>query len=344
MKNIRDKFIISIIDNNGVKQFNVHRFIKKVLIYFVGFFAIISVVLFFTIRILADELKNMQGRKDDTLEKYVEVYKENESLKMEVSKNQEQLDEINQKISDLEDVISMKNAIIEAKEANPFDITTLTKAQKKLILQIIPNSAPFAESKAKSNADSANRTKNAESNSKIAESNSKIAESNSKIAESSAKIAESSKITPKFQRIGVVFELPKSTPIIAAADGMVDLTRGEDTKGIGRFVKLVHTFGFNSIYGHLSKLNVRRGDVVKKGQIIGYSGAHNGKNMLYYDIRFLGSKVNMADFLRFDIENFDSVVNSPSIVNWDSLLWTFNDMVQISSHKILSDSAKKGKK
>lgn len=324
MKNIRDKFIISIIDNNGVKQFNVHRFIKKVLIYFVGFFAIISVVLFFTIRILADELKNMQGRKDDTLEKYVEVYKENESLKMEVSKNQEQLDEINQKISDLEDVISMKNAIIEAKEANPFDITTLTKAQKKLILQIIPNSAPFAESKAKSNADSANRTKNAESNSKI---------------------AESSKITPKFQRIGVVFELPKSTPIIAAADGMVDLTRGEDTKGIGRFVKIVHTFGFNSIYGHLSKLSVRRGDVVKKGQIIGYSGAHNGKNMLYYDIRFLGSKVNMADFLRFDIENFDSVVNSTSIVNWDSLLWTFNDMVQISSHKILSDSASvRGKK
>ena len=317
MKNIRDKFIISIIDNNGVKQFNVSRFIKKIVLYFVGFFAIVAVVLFFTIRILADELKNMQGRKDDTLEKYVEVYKENESLKLEVSKNQEQLDEINQKISDLEDVISMKNAIIEAKEANPFDITTLTKAQKKLILQIIPNSAPFAESKGKSSVDSTNQQK----------------------------FAESSKFTPKFQRIGVVFELPKSTPIIAAADGMVDLTRGEDTKGIGRFVKLVHTFGFNSIYGHLSKLNVRRGDVVKKGQIIGYSGAHNGKNMLYYDIRFLGSKVNMADFLRFDIENFDSVVNSTSIVNWDSLLWTFNDMVQISSHKILSDSASiRGKK
>lgn len=317
MKNIRDKFIISIIDNNGVKQFNVHRFIKKVLFYFIGFFAIVAVVLFFTIRILADELKNMQGRKDDMLEKYVEVYKENESLKLEVSKNQEQLDEINQKISDLEDVISMKNAIIEAKEANPFDISTLTKAQKKLILQIIPNSAPFAESKSKSSVDSANQKK----------------------------IAESSKIEPKFQRIGVVFEMPKSTPIIAAADGMVDLTRGEDTKGIGRFVKIVHTFGFNSIYGHLSKLSVRRGDVVKKGQIIGYSGAHNGKNMLYYDIRFLGSKVNMADFLRFDIENFDSVVNSTSIVNWDSLLWTFNDMVQISSHKILSDSASvRGKK
>lgn len=323
MKNIRDKFIISIIDNNGVKQFNVHRFIKKVLFYFVCFFAIVSVVLFFTIRILADELKNMQGRKDDTLEKYVEVYKENESLKLEVSKNQEQLDEINQKIADLEDVISMKNAIIEAKEANPFDISTLSQAQKELLLRIIPNSVPFAESSVESKADSATKT--------------------TQKADSATKIAEST-IAPQFQRIGVVFEVPKSTPIIAAADGMVDLTRGEDTKGIGRFVKIVHTFGFNSIYGHLSKLSVKRGDVVKKGQIIGYSGAHNGKNTLYYDIRFLGSKVNMADFLRFDISNFDSIVNSPSIVNWDSLLWTFNDMIQISSHKILSDSATKGGK
>ena len=114
-KNIRDKFIISIIDNNGVKQFNVHRFIKKVLFYCVGFFAIVAVVLYFTIRFLADELKEMQSRKDDTVDKYVEVYNENLTLRQEVDKSQEQLDEVNKKIVDLEDVISMKNAIVEAK-------------------------------------------------------------------------------------------------------------------------------------------------------------------------------------------------------------------------------------
>lgn len=291
MKNIRDKFIISIIDNNGVKQFNIHRFVKKVLFYFVGFFVIVSIVLFFTIRILADELKSMQNRKDDTIEKYVEVYNENVSLKLEVNKSQEQLDEINQKILDLEDVISMKNAIVEAKENNPFDIATLTDKQKDMILKIIPNALPFSDE------------------------------------------VQSS---PTLQKTGAIFALPRSIPIIATADGMVDLTRGDDTKGIGRFVKLVHTFGFNSIYGHLSKLSVKRGDVVKKGQIIGYSGKHNGKNSLYYDIRFLGSKVNMERFLSWNLNNFDSMVGGESIVNWDSLLWTFNDMVQISSHKVLS--------
>lgn len=297
-KNIRDKFIISIIDNNGVKQFNVHRFIKKVLFYCVGFFAIVAVVLYFTIRFLADELKEMQSRKDDTVDKYVEVYNENLTLRQEVDKNQEHLDEVNKKIVDLEDVISMKNAIVEAKETNPFDIESLNDKQKEMLLKIIPNSKPF-----------------------------------------------SSKIdaTPTLQKTGAVFSLPNATPILATADGIVDLTRSNDTTGIGKFVKIVHTFGFNSIYGHLSKLVVNRGDVVKRGQIIGYSGKHNGNPSVFYDIRFLGSEVEMAHFVAWNLENFNSVVSAESIVNWDSLLWTFNDMIQITSHKVLTQDTLRGR-
>lgn len=297
-KNIRDKFIISIIDNNSVKQFNVHRFIKKVLFYCVGFFVIVAVVLYFTIRFLADELKGMQGRRDDTIEKYAEVYKENVSLRQEVHKSQEQLDEVNKKIVDLEDVISMKNSIIEAKETNPFDIESLNDKQKEMLLRIVPNAKPF---------------------------------SNKVTAE------------PSFQRRGAIFSIPNATPIIATADGIVDLTRSNDTTGIGKFVKIVHTFGFNSIYGHLSKLSVNRGDVVKRGQIIGYSGNHNDKPSVFYDIRFLGSEVEMSHFVAWNLENFNSVVSAESIVNWDSLLWTFNDMIQITSHKVLTQDTPRGR-
>lgn len=291
MKDIRDKFIISIIDNSGVKQFNVHRFIKKVIFYFVGFFAIVAIVMFFTIRFLADELTAMQNRKDDTVEKYAEIYKENTTLRQEVDKSQEQLDEVNKKILDLEDVISMKNSIIEAKEINPFDVKSLNEKQKEMLLKLVPNAKPFG---------------------------------NNIVAE------------PIFQKKGAIFALPSGTPIIATADGIVDLTRSNDTTGIGKFVKIVHTFGFNSIYGHLSKLSVNRGDVVKKGQVIGYSGNHNGKPSVFYDIRFLGSEVEMPHFVKWNIDNFNKVIDEPSIVNWDSLLWTFNDMIQITSHKVLT--------
>lgn len=294
MKNIRDKFIISIIDNNGVKQFNVSRFIKKVLFYFVGFFAIMAVVLYFTMRFLASELTDMQGRKDDTIEKYAEVYKENLALRQEVDKSQEQLDEVNKKIVDLEDVISMKNSIIEAKESNPFDVKTLDTKQKEMLLKIIPNAKPFS-------------------------------------GEISAE--------PSLQKRGAIFEIPNDTPILATADGIVDLTRSNDTTGIGKFVKIVHPFGFNSIYGYLSKTSVKRGDVVKKGDIIGYSGKNNGKPSAYYDIRFLGNEVKMAHFISWNLENFNSVISAEGIVNWDSLLWTFSDMTQITSHKVLSQDS-----
>lgn len=88
---------------------------------------------------------------------------------------------------------------------------------------------------------------------------------------------------------------------------------------------------------------MNRGDVVKRGQIIGYSGKHNGNPSVFYDIRFLGSEVEMAHFVAWNLENFNSVVSAESIVNWDSLLWTFNDMIQITSHKVLTQDTLRGR-
>lgn len=295
MKNIRDKFIISIIDNNGIKQFNIHRLAKKILAYVAIFIAILGVVLFFSIKFLASELKSMQSHKDDTIDKYVVVYNENLALQQEVERSQNTLDEINQKILDLEDVISMKNASVEVKSSNPFNLANLNTKQKDMILNLLPNSKPFA------------KTLQAESS---------------------------------LLKSGISFSIPQGTPIFATADGIVDLTRNSDTIGIGKFVKVVHSFGFSSIYGYLSKVNVNRGDIVRKGQIIGYSGKNANTDSVYYDVRFLGSEVDLANFITWDLEHFEIVMNKDSIVNWDSLLWTFDDMTKISNHKILSHNDK----
>lgn len=295
MKDIRDKFIISIIDNNGIKQFNIHRLVKKILAYVGIFIAILGVVLFFSIKFLASELKSMQSHKDDTIDKYVVVYNENLALQQEVKRSQDTLDEINKKIVDLEDVISMKNASVEVKSSNPFNLSSLNAKQKEMILNLLPNAKPFAKS-----------------------------------LQAKHSILNS----------GASFSLPQETPIVATADGIVDLTRNSDTVGIGKFVKVVHSFGFSSIYGYLSKVNVNRGDIVRKGQIIGYSGRNANTDGVYYDIRFLGSEVDLANFINWDLQNFEIVMNKDSIVNWDSLLWTIDDMTKISNHKVLSHNDK----
>lgn len=291
MKNIRDKFIISIIDNNGIKQFNIHRLAKKILAYVAVFVAILGMVLFFSIKFLAGELKSMQSHKDDTIDKYAVVYNENLVLQQEIEQSQNMLDEINQKIIDLEDVISMKNANVEVKSSRSFNLSSLNIKQKDMILNILPNSKPF----------------------------------------SSEVQAESSLL-----KSGIIFAIPQGTPIFATADGIVDLTRNNDTIGIGKFVKVVHSFGFGSIYGYLSKVSVNRGDIVRKGQVIGYSGRNANVEGVYYDIRFLGSEVNLTNFINWNLDNFEIVMDEDSIVNWDGLLWNFDDITKISNHKILS--------
>lgn len=290
--NIKDKFIISIVDNNGIRQFSIHRLIKKVLLYSLAFIIIIAIVVFFTIKFLANELKNIQNYKDDTIEKYIDIYNKNQNLAQQVDISQNILDEINQKMIDLEDIISMKNAIVEPDNSNLFNIDLLTLGQREAMLKILPNALPFDNSL---------------------------------------------DLEPTFLKSGVTFNTPLNTPIYATADGIIDLTRDNDTKTLGRFVKIVHSFGFTSIYGNLSKISVQRGGIVKKGQVIGYSGKSNNKESLFYDIRFLGSEVNLQNFIAWNINNFE-VVMDDSIIDWNSLLWTFSDIMQISNHKIFNQA------
>lgn len=288
--NIRDKFIISIVDNNGIKQFSIHRFVKKFFIYFLLFLIISNILIFITIKLLASELKEMKTQRYEILDKYKYIYDKNENIKQQVEISQNKLDEINTKMFDLEDIISMKDAVISNTNAESYDMSSLSQSKKETILQLLPNSFPF--------------------------------DINNNFHSSSLKS-------------GIVFDLPKAIPIYATADGIIDLRVDNSTKDAGKFVKIIHSFGFTSIYGYLSKITLKRGDVVKKGQLIGYSNTTANKN-LYYDIRFLGSEVDVEKFIAWNIDNFLSVMNEDSIVNWNGLLWTLDDIIKIKDHKIFS--------
>lgn len=75
---------------------------------------------------------------------------------------------------------------------------------------------------------------------------------------------------------GVDFAASVGTPVLAAEDGTIMATGNQDSycpKGAyGRFVVINHTNNLTTLYGHLSKILVAKGDTVKRGQVIGYSG------------------------------------------------------------------------
>lgn len=69
---------------------------------------------------------------------------------------------------------------------------------------------------------------------------------------------------------GIDFAIPVGNPIYAAEDGVVEVARAE-TYGYGRHIRIRHSHGI-TIYGHMSRNDVKVGDRVKAKQIIGLSG------------------------------------------------------------------------
>lgn len=89
------------------------------------------------------------------------------------------------------------------------------------------------------------------------------------------------------------------TPIYATADGVVTYA-GYKSNGYGYQVLINHGNGYDTFYGHNSKLKVNIGDYVKKGETIAYMGS-TGKSTgshSHYEVHLYGKTVNPINFLK----------------------------------------------
>jgi murein DD-endopeptidase MepM/ murein hydrolase activator NlpD len=88
----------------------------------------------------------------------------------------------------------------------------------------------------------------------------------------------------------------KNTPIPAANDGKV--VWAERLGIYGNCIVVDHGFGLQSIYGHLNQINVKAGDMVKKGQIMGLSGATGlaGGDHLHFSMQIDGVQTNPIEW------------------------------------------------
>jgi murein DD-endopeptidase MepM/ murein hydrolase activator NlpD len=85
---------------------------------------------------------------------------------------------------------------------------------------------------------------------------------------------------------------PRGTPVIAPADGIVTFAGWSD--GLGRTIKIEHGYGYSTMYGHNDKLHVKKGDLVKRGDLIanlGSSGRSTGPH-LHYEVHLNDRLVN----------------------------------------------------
>jgi murein DD-endopeptidase MepM/ murein hydrolase activator NlpD len=86
-------------------------------------------------------------------------------------------------------------------------------------------------------------------------------------------------------------------PVRATADG--DVARAGWAGGYGLLIVLHHQDGYETRYGHLSRVAVSEGEAVRKGQLIGYVGT-TGRSTgphLHYEIRHDGEAINPLPYL-----------------------------------------------
>lgn len=102
---------------------------------------------------------------------------------------------------------------------------------------------------------------------------------------------------------GLDFTAPQGSPIYATGDGTIEEAHFSDS--YGQVVYIDHGFGFETRYAHMTEFIVKKGERVKRGQIIGYVGntGLSYSTHLHYEVLFKGRQINPINFFQRDLSN-----------------------------------------
>ncbi|MFP4046814.1 MAG: M23 family metallopeptidase [Bacteroidales bacterium] len=117
---------------------------------------------------------------------------------------------------------------------------------------------------------------------------------------------------------GMDFTAPTGTEIYATGDGVVEKVKNS-LRGYGKHVVVNHDFGYKTLYAHLNDFNVRRGQRVKRGDVLGYVG---------------NTGLSTAPHLHYEVQKDDSAVNP--------IHYYFNDLTPEQYEKMIVISSNSG--
>ncbi|KJG17315.1 M23 family metallopeptidase [Photobacterium angustum] len=220
----------------------------------------------------------------------------NKTLNDSLEKKTQSLEKLNQRIDDMENILGLSDDNPPQTIKQRVDTAAINSAVKATLFQLIPNGKPTPDAPLTSGF--------------------------------------GTRVHPitkqRKNHDGLDFGASKGTPIYAPADAVIEKVNSSQ-HGYGNQLILNHAMGFVSTYSHMSKFNVKAGQFVNKGELIGWtgnSGLSTGPH-LHYEIHFLGKPLNPRPFVDWDIKNFDTIFKKEPNVQWASLLNTVGSMVEM---------------
>lgn len=287
-------FTVTINDDNGVRQFNLHHIVKKAILYAVVFLGFVTLIAVGTILYLNHSVDMIEKKRLEMEIAYANLKLKNEQLDQSMKNTEQALDlkkkeleEVSDSLSEIEILIGLSPAA-EVPLKDRVSITKLNSEHMATLLQFVPNGSPV----------------------------------------------EYKGITSKFgYRIhptldrkefhrGSDMRAKMKTKIYATADGVVEYAGYHKKSGYGNLIILQHNYGFKTYFGHLNKVAIKSGKYVKKGDLIGYtgnSGMSNGPH-LHYEVRFISRALNPFWFIKWTVQNYKEIFEKEKKIPWQSLI------------------------
>ncbi len=291
---MNDHFTVTIHDDNGVKQYNVHQLVKKAIVYAVLFFAFISFVAIGTILYLNNTVDKIEKKRLEIRAAYAELKLKNEKLKHTMLQTQaalnikkEELSEVSDSLSEIETLIGI-TPVEEMSLQKRVNLTKLNSEQMATLLQFIPNGSPIVYKG---------------------------------ITSKFGYRLHPTLKKKEFHR-GSDMKAKMNTPVYATADGVIEYAGNHKKSGYGKLIIIRHNYGFTTYFGHLNKIVIKSGKFVRKGDLIAYtgnSGMSNGPH-LHYEVRFIQRPLNPYWFVKWTVQNYQEIFEKEKKVPWQSLI------------------------
>ena len=130
---------------------------------------------------------------------------------------------------------------------------------------------------------------------------------------------------------GVDLRASIGTQVTATADGVIEYAGHNAGSGMGKMIKIVHDYGFSTIFAHLSEIDVKVGQYVAQGAPIGRSGNSGLSEAphLHYEVRYLERRLNPGSFMDWSFERYQTVFEQEERVQWQSLARTVRNKVRV---------------
>lgn len=304
----KNRFVITITDINGSKQYNIHQYMKQILLYVILMVIAIFCFSFVSIKLLLNEVRQIENKRDLMQQEYFKINEKNEQLQVLIEEKTEELVKVSDRIEDLEGIVGLSTEVSDTSDLSLIDrvdLASITGAQKAFVMQLIPNGVPLR-------------------------------------GEYRVTAKWGNRMHPILRRVhshtGIDYGVPIGTPVYAPADGVADFAGSGYNGGYGIMVKLEHSFGFKTFYAHLNKIVIKKGDFVRKGQLIAYTG-NTGRSTgphLHYEIRYLGRDLDPEPFTQWTMREYTKIFEKETSIKWQSLLTMINKLSEIRETPALS--------